>query len=53
VHPINVQWYYREGARSQGSNPQQTPVMVYGISRSSRIILWRWSPISGIHCPAV
>ena len=42
-----------EGARSQGNNPWQTQVMALGVSRSSRIFLWSWSPLSGIRRPSV
>src|SRR5437763_8451141 len=37
-----------ECARSQGSNPWQTQVMALGVSRSTSIFLWTWSPISAI-----
>jgi hypothetical protein len=40
-------------ARSQGSNPWQTQVMVLGVWRSSRIFLWTWSPIAALKRPAV
>jgi transposase len=41
------------GARSQGNNPWQTQGMALGVSRSSRIFLWSWSPLSGIRRPSV
>ena len=40
-------------ARSQGSNPWQTQVMALGVSRSTSIFLWTWSPISAIKRPSV
>jgi hypothetical protein len=41
------------GARSQGSNLWQTQVMALGVSRSSSIFLWTWSPLSAIKRPSV
>ena len=46
-------WDQAYRARSQGNNPWQTQDMALGVSRSSRIFLWSWSPLSGIRRPSV
>lgn len=52
LEDLKPQVLLAHGARSQGSDPWQRQVRALGVSRSTSIFLWTWSPRSAIHRPS-